>query len=226
MKIVIVTPVWGRPDISPAVIASWPRDETWSTLVVYSTDQEATWYAGCKTLFAPNSPLCGKFEAGARHAFEVLGADYVCIMGSDTLIPRLGWKRLEEYAQAGSSYVGFLDVWVVDSAQALYWSGYEGARAGEPVGPGRLISRALAERSKFSIYQADKKRSCDGEMTKIVGLPASAIVGADYAPVSLKDEGSITPMINYRHGIKAVLNATDFLEVNYPDLAHLAKHLA
>jgi len=225
MKITIVTPVWKRPAVSIPVIASWPRNEIWNTVIVGSEGAASReLYEGFGSYIEyPNKPLGAKFNAGILHALAE-GADYVLIMGSDTLATGDAWGRWQSLAVRGVAYAGVRDAWIVNAVEARLWPGYTNHRAGQPIGPGRLLSAATLRAS--ALYHPDLSFNLDASLDATLPEPDYVLELAESAGfASLKTSGSITSTGRYK-GVTETIRASEFLRFYHPDLIGLAPLLA
>lgn len=69
--------------------------------------------------------------------------DFTILIGSDDLICENTIYNYIHLHKEGIDYSGILDFKFIDKSGYWYWSGYNGAREGEPVGGGRFFSNRL-----------------------------------------------------------------------------------
>lgn len=146
----------------------------------------------------PNDPLGFKFNAAIRNAEQCYKPDAFMILGSDTFFLPTLWGEYVRMIDKGHTYIGIKDLYLWDwqDNHAAYWPGYIGRRAGESIGPGRVIlrERMVEYLGRWGgIYRDDINRSLDASATKRIGA-ADLIEGKSHLFVSCKAELSITPM--------------------------------
>lgn len=210
MRISFVTPIWGRPILTRLFLIAISRHIRHAILhhpdalvdaIIVGSEGDASRELVATTrepllhyVEHPNEPLGDKFNAGIRHALAQ-GSDYVLIMGSDQFfLPSFLDLWINE-ARAATPYSGVPDLFMYDpdAHRAAYWPGYSNHRAGQPIGPGRLIHRSLLEPYDGTLYRPDLARDLDA--TADANLPAPKLIpGKRHLFTSIKTPGSITPL--------------------------------
>jgi len=202
MKIVILTCVWKRPEITKIFfeqIELLKKYEYEIDCVSVGSEGEES-----RKLCEPyshyveykNLPLGDKWNAGARYCKD-LDFDYLLIMGSDQIVnPKILDVYYENYVR-NEEYVGVLDTYVIDLENKIvnYWDGYKRERTGQVIGPGRLIHKSLLEKIDYNLFDS-LNRNLDPTLDKKLPDPVK-IITKDFGFASIKSEISITPMKNY-----------------------------
>lgn len=145
----------------------------------------------------PNDPLGAKFNASIKTALDN-GAEYVLIMGSDTFFAPTIWAEYAKFIKEGVDYVGVPDLYMWDwrTDECVYWGGYRGTRAGEPIGPCRLIHRKLIPEGGL-LYTNWLNKNLDSSATKI--LPkARLFLSKPHLLTSCKGDTNITNIEAFR----------------------------
>lgn len=194
MNIAIVAPVWGRylrTELFWRAAQRLQRQwEPHQVSVFVSGDelqhrQLARRYGG-EFIEQDNELLGKKFNVAVEAAFHD-GADYTVIMGSDDIMsPVLGaqYKVLldEQPFYAGLSGLLFLDP-VGRRALGARGSGRPDERKGEPIGPGRVLSRTLVHGMWYNtnrpleIWPSHIKSAADWWMT--MNMRRFGVVGCE-----------------------------------------------
>jgi hypothetical protein len=178
MKIVIATAFWQRPDILrfyingaerlisdfkdqadiKCVLIGSPEDKSGSKDVIPKTSR----YIFAQT---NNVPLGAKWNAAVLKAKE-FKPDYVLFMGSDNIMSSNLFYEYMKYVKQGFDMVGTTDIYFINliTRQISYSHGYTNNRAGETIGPGRLLSGALLDKLGWKPYTDDLAKGLDGSM--------------------------------------------------------------
>jgi hypothetical protein len=155
VKVAVITAAWRRFALTALYwrwtqhLRAWwaPHEVLAITAVSQDRHEElAAAYDG-QAVRVPNEPLGRKFNA-AMFAARDAGADAVLVMGSDDFLCERTCRALLARCEAGVPYLGLADLYFMHlgTSQVRYWSGYLGARRGEPAGPGRLYRAELLDR--------------------------------------------------------------------------------
>lgn len=177
MKILMLIPVWRRPEVvamfmrhfhdnpcpyakvTPLFILS-PEDTAYRQVLKIIEGQEY-----CET---ENHPLGRKKNYGLKYAFN-LKWDYLMDMGSDDVYTPVLWSLYEDMFRAKVPYFGVRNLYVYDSLtdRALFVEGYHINRYDEvtAIGPGRCISREVALRC-FPLWDDNAPFGMDGHSDK------------------------------------------------------------
>ena len=150
-----------------------------------------------------NSPLGAK----CNRAVELLqDCDVLCGIGSDDLLCARAVQSLLD-AMADHDMAGLLDLYMYDLAKSalVYWPGYTGYRAGETVGPGRMVSRRLMDALDWAPFADELDQNLDRSMfEKLQPLDYSR------AAMSCSDAGGMLVDVK--------------TSVNINTMAHVRKH--
>lgn len=163
----------------------------------------------------PNSPLGAK----CNRAVQLLqDCDVLCGIGSDDLLCARSVAALLSSLSSGCDMAGLLDLYMYDLAKRdlIYWPGYQGVRAGETVGPGRMVSRRLMEAMGWQPFAEELDQNLDRSMfEKLQPLDFERVAlrckGIDGMLVDVKTRVNINPMPHIRKHAKGCR------AVGYPD---------
>jgi len=173
VKIALCTAVWRRHAVTELFWANiaqlrgwWDRHEV-VPIVAVSDDAAHRRMAPPDAVVceAPNDPLGAKFNTTVGAAGQ-LGADVVCVLGSDDLCcERVAGALLAEI-NAKTPYAGLQDLYFHDTltGRTGYWPGYAQRsphRATEPAGSHRLIRREVLDRLQWQLWDQDRNRGMD-----------------------------------------------------------------
>jgi hypothetical protein len=213
MKIVVLTCAWLRYDITKIfleqikVLQEYKPDEFEIELVVVGSKGKCEEQVKPYTkhyIHHTNLPLGKKWNAGLKYC-QQLQFDFILILGSDDILSTSGLDVYKRYIDAGYNYIGLKDFYVLNTINKKmnYWSGYEGKRAGETVGAGRLIARHLLEQVDFKLWKDEKNRNLDGSLTKHISK-------SDLKPAVINSKNNQVMLID----LKSKVNLGRF--ENYP----------
>lgn len=230
MKLGVLTCMWKRPEVFEIFATGLNRlkdNFNVITLSVGSEGKESMALCakyGINYISFYNKPLGSKFNTGMR-AMQQFNPDYVMILGSDDLISNAAMKRVLELCAKGHDVVGFTDVWFYDLIQKNlhYWPGYghrgdkaDASRAGEAIGLGRTLSRAILNKMNWQPWKPDVNVGLDWWMTqKLKGLKVIP------KTINLKNEGL------FAVDLKGKLNiCNQVMYTTQKDETDLSKHLS
>jgi hypothetical protein len=191
LRIAILSCLWKRPEVTELFAQGLNRLLKYNVypLVVGSEGAETQKIAkdyGLMYLERPNFPLGAKFNAGMQ-ALKRMSMDYVMVLGSDDFISDATFEYMAEWCHKGSDLIGFSDIWFYDvkTKTLRYWKGYDVPhRMGESQGAGRMLSRNILSKLKWSPWQSNANKGLDWTMTqRIKRIPHSRRV------FSLKEKG-------------------------------------
>lgn len=177
MHIHIITCVWQRPQIAQLffdhytqLLEQMPPSNTLSMCVCGSPNDNVLPLMPKWAHYTShsNQPLGNKWNK-ALEASKCIEFDYVLVMGSDDFINLEGLNWLFDQARKGFDFVGFKDMYMVDSAtkRVAYWRGYE-KRPNTTIGAGRLIKREVIEALNWKLWSPTKRKGLDGSMGRIM----------------------------------------------------------
>lgn len=125
-------------------------------VAVYSEDRDMR--KDCiKMARFKNRPLSRKWN----HAISMLrgvGFSHVVIMGSDDYMNEKTYKFLMDNVK-DYDVIGFEDIYFEKEGQFYYWSGY--TDRDDPIGAGRVYSKAFLERIDYNLFPQIKNRGLD-----------------------------------------------------------------
>lgn len=176
MKIVVLTCVWKRPNITKIFLEQFKALQAYNPsefeleLVVVGSEAKSKEIVTPYTthyIHYKNLPLGKKWNAGLAYC-ESLDFDVLLALGSDDIISTSCLSVYKRYIDEGFDYLGWQDFYLLDTSRKKmkYWSGYQGKRNGESVGAGRMFSRSLLEKLDFKLWDSHKNKGLDGSCTK------------------------------------------------------------
>ena len=217
MKFTILVPVWRRYetlklfntcierlkedyDIEVVAVGSEPGDKQICEALNYNYVQ------------APNNPLGGKLNYGLK-ACKRLESDAVLMLGSDDILSSNVMLYYIQQLKKGFDFVGFLDCYFMnlETKDMIYWKGYRGQRAGEPIGAWRCLSRNLLNRLNWEAWD-NQHHSVDYTMwNKLKGVKKHVTRCKDkFLLVDLKTSENVTKFRKFDNSeivhTKTVLN--------------------
>ena len=152
MKIMILMPVYKRPDILKTVIYYFKKLKTEHELFLISIlSREDRYFAenlntimGFHFITHPNKPLGAKKNAGMRYALQ-FDWDYFMDMGSDNIINPSLFDVYEPYLKQRFKFFGLLNTYMYDvnEKRGLFLENYND---GMCFGAGRMLNRDIVER--------------------------------------------------------------------------------
>lgn len=167
MRIVAVIPTYKRKKITTATI-NYLKQQTYplEAIVVVGSepnDREAAEIAGATYVNYSNDFLSAKIQAGVDRA-KKFSPDALLMAGSDDWLS-LNWiEKLVPYLPK-FDIIGGGKVYIFNysSKQLIYIPIYiDTPRYGEPLGPGRLISRRILDEVGWKLFNKTVRRSVDG----------------------------------------------------------------
>lgn len=168
-RLVLLTCVWQRPELSRIVLGAYRRIQRslagqidLKLLAVGSEGDDSRRLCEGEAfdyLEHPNTPLSHKWNAGVQAA-RSYDPDGIVFAGSDDLLSSGLFKTYTEKLSAGFDFFGLSDLYFFDaqSSQLRYWGGYARTRPerrGEPIGCGRCFSRDLLERTGWNLWPGE-----------------------------------------------------------------------
>lgn len=115
-----------------------------------------------------NHPLTDKWSSAVSRARDER-PDAVLIVGSDDQLCDGLLRYYVDLVVRGADYAGLVDQYFLRWSagwESIRFPGYVGARAGEPVGLGRLISSAVLDSLDWRPWHGSADRGLDGVMTR------------------------------------------------------------
>tara|TARA_R100000152_G_C6775315_1_gene203654 strand:- start:1295 stop:2089 length:795 start_codon:yes stop_codon:yes gene_type:complete len=147
-SILIATPIWRRPDIFKIFVKN--NKKYGDILAVGSEGARSRALAeklGCKYIESPNKPLGKKLNCRSRYFLENKKYTHMILLGSDDIISENIFNAIKlncnKYDLISWSDLYFYDI---NKDTGYYCSGYKNHRSGEPMAPGRCLSRRLVKK--------------------------------------------------------------------------------
>ncbi|MCO6501347.1 MAG: hypothetical protein J5I47_13360 [Vicingus serpentipes] len=200
MKIVVLTCIWKRPQITKIFLAQFKQLQDYAPenfkleLVVVGSEKDKS-KSLCEGITPhyiehPNKPLGSKWNAGVRYC-KSLDFDYLLATGSDDIISTSALEVYKRYTDEGFEYLGWKDFYLLDTIhqRMKYWAGYQTKRQGESVGAGRFFSKELIKKMDYSLWSEGKNIGLDGSLTKKIKqiAPKSVVIDARSNHVMMVD---------------------------------------
>jgi hypothetical protein len=161
-----------------------------------------------------NKPLGAKWTAALKKARET-NPQAVLVLGSDNVVNDALLLRWVEELRAGAEYVAPLDAyqWNPQQTTLIHWNGYEGQRAGEPIGSGRCFARALLDRIKWKVWKLDANRGLDWSTTQtLADVPHRArlirMSRGSCRHLGVKIRGAMSPSLHRHASSQSIAPAT------------------
>lgn len=167
-KVVAVIPVHGRLPLLPITIRRlYERNGVHTVICVGDglSEKAICIEAGACWAAHQNTPLGAKWNAGFLAAKE-LNPDAVLYVGSSDWLSD-DWLTVMEPLVSTHQMVGVPGCYFGDIAtevRLVYWPGYQGSRADETIGIGRMLSRQLLDSIGWKPFHDDKNSSLDRSM--------------------------------------------------------------
>jgi hypothetical protein len=175
MKVIILIPLWQRPDVFNLVAANlrhFIQNSPHSIRIVCVVSDEDPYYAdlmdiaiahGCNIFHHPNLPLAVKINEAVKDCYHLFEFDYLMNFGSDNLIHPDIWKIYNTPMERGEQFFGINNVYFVEPVRdrAIHYLQYNNQGA---IGAGRMIGykiiRSMMIR-RLLIYEPDRNRGLD-----------------------------------------------------------------
>jgi glycosyltransferase involved in cell wall biosynthesis len=168
-KILILTPVWRRPEIFEICLKGIKRIQQYKPkkfniqpLFILSESKavELVSQYGYEFIFVKNEPLGEKKNTGLTYALENFNFDYLMELGSDDIIINQYLELIEPYMDRQEKQFCLHNVYFIDTitGKTAYW---ETTRV---LGAGRCIHRSAIEavlKTKTPFWTPEKNRGMD-----------------------------------------------------------------
>lgn len=132
-------------------------------IMIYSTDEDGVFLSDQDVVASGqyrNDPLSIKWNAAVM-SLEDVEFDAVIILGSDDYIDEAFVQFVSDNID-GYDMMGFKDIYFKSEGHLYYWQGYQNQRQGEPIGAGRVYTKAFLERIKYNLFHEARNRGLDG----------------------------------------------------------------
>jgi hypothetical protein len=205
-RFLIATPIYGRFDLFEKFVKN---NSKYADIMAVGSQGDVSRsiceklgvaYAEC-----PNQPFGRKLNERVRYFLKNKQYSHIIFLGSDNLIDDNYFNAINREVDEGWHCVSWKDIYFYDyyDEKCLYWKGYTNSpREGEPLAPGRCMSRALITQlseSDGELWPEDVKIHPDGHVwkNKVSKIRSHKIL-------SLKDENALIV------DIKKDINITSF----------------
>ena len=183
-KLIVLTAMHGRHSTVKYCMEKMPFIEK---VIAYTTHDDEEFLSGIDKLgkvWCVNEPLSKKWN-DALKAIRHEDFDAIIVLGSDDYIDEAFVRFVSENIDKYDA-IGFRDIYYEKDGQLYYWSGYEGKRHGEPIGAGKVFTKAFLEKIDFNLWTKAKNSGLDGVSWKVTRANTDKILTA-----SIKEEGLI-----------------------------------
>lgn len=175
MTILILIPLWKRPEIVKAVFKNlwrFKKEVSWTVevLAIISPEDPSARHleALCNDFnvekcWFKNDPLGRKLNAGINYALKKFDFDYLMNFGSDDLIHPKIEQLYELYIKNEIKLFGIDSLYFTDLKKTFYFKCYTDNFA---VGAARMIHKSIFEKLKVKgtgLYSDHINRGCDGD---------------------------------------------------------------
>jgi acetyltransferase-like isoleucine patch superfamily enzyme len=200
-KILIATPMWKRHHIFE-FWAERMKPFGCDILVVGSEGEVSKNLVekyGFIYLERPNTPLGAKFNARAEYFLDNDQYTHLVLVGSDDIICPKAFRLIENHISR-YDIISWMDCYYYEwkTGKIAYMPGFKGERAGEPMAPGRCISRRVVEHMGSQMWSSQLKRYPDGNLWKKLRRYANQIHLScrenDCAIVDIKSDFNLNSM--------------------------------
>lgn len=167
-KVVAVIPVHGRLPLLPLTIRRLYKRNGVDVVICVGdgiAEKAICKEAGAKWVSYQNLPLGAKWNAGFMAAKEY-NPDAVLYVGSSDWLSD-NWLTAMEPLVNQHQMVGVPGCYFGDigyEVRLVYWPGYQGTRADETIGIGRMLSKKLLDAIDWKPFHDDKSSSLDRSM--------------------------------------------------------------
>jgi len=210
MKILILVPLWQRPEITKiwAYSMGYFLTEGISVLTILSREDpyyhenlDIIHHSGFEVCYFENKPLGRKLNAGIEYALEAYDFDYLMNLGSDDILHPGLLSLYDPYIKAKNLFFGLDKVYFFDYikhklglTEAYLW------------GAGRMISREILEKIRIKgsfLYESKYERGLDCNSIENI----KKLLNIDYLQVKTED-------FPYLVDIKSEFGINDFILMN------------
>jgi hypothetical protein len=162
----IATPIWKRPEVFKIFVKN--NGKYANILAVGSEKQRSRLLAeslGCSYIESPNRPIGNKFNARIKYFLKNKQYSHIILLGSDDIICDVVFEKILKNAKK-YDLISWKDIYYYDiiNRHGVYSSGYNNHRKGEPLAPGRCLSRKLIESIGPNMWSPNVDRSPDANL--------------------------------------------------------------
>jgi hypothetical protein len=167
-KILVSTLCWKRPQVFDAFCDHFKnKHKAKHILVAGSQGDECTDIVRkheVRYTVADNRRLGYKANESIRLA-KGLDYDYILLTGSDDFMSAKMWDFYSNYQ---GDYLCLKDLYFyhTPTKRTIYWKGYEGSRAGQPIGAFQLIKREVVEAMEHTLFDEKLSYPCEVSVFK------------------------------------------------------------
>lgn len=164
-KFLIATTMWKRPEVFKVFVQN--NKKYADILTVGSEGSKSRNLAeglGCIYLEAPNEPLGRKFNYRTRW-FAKSKYTHIILLGSDDIISDSIFNKIKQEAN-NYDLISWKDLYFynLETGEGYYSYGYSNHRKGEPLAPGRCISKNAVINLGVDLWPNGLKKHPDGKL--------------------------------------------------------------
>ena len=164
-KILIATVMWKRHHILELFVNN---NKKYGDILVVGSEGEKSEklvnQLGCFYLECPNEPLGRKLNKRVEWFLKNDGYTHIIFLGSDNLISEEIFLNIKEMVKY-YDIISWKDIYMLDydNLNILYSCGYKNKRRGEPLAPGRCISKEFIKKNN-TLWDSSIKKYPDGKI--------------------------------------------------------------
>jgi len=164
----IATVIWGRFDLFKIFVKHY-QQFGFDILVIGSegkSSRDLCENLGCIYIEHPNTPLTKKFNKRVEYFMKHKEYTHLFMVGSDDFLDKKGMELLLRHSKT-YDIVQWNDIYYYNMVtnETIYSYGYKGTRRnGEPLAPGRCISRKVIEKLNGSLWGVNTNSSPDSKL--------------------------------------------------------------
>ncbi len=228
MRIAFTTNVWGRFEIlnvwNKAVehIKKAYPDIDIIKIACGSEGHKSRKYCetlGMEYIESKNRPLAQKNNNRLRFT-KKFKPDYVILLGSDDIINLTLFEKYLELIAKGFDLIELKDIYYFNApdGKAAYCRGYTNFRKGEPIAPGRVISKKLLDKYDWNLWTGTQSPDYYAykKLKDIKNKVSISLIYSKMALLDIKSKNNITPFKVRNNNY--LIDAEQFLETCFPYL--------
>lgn len=170
-------------------------------VMIYSNDEDGEFLDQFENVIGKakvkNNPLSFKWNTAIKCLAQV-EFDAVILLGSDDYVDEKFFQFVSSEID-GCDMIGFKDIYFMDDDQLYYWPGYLNHRKGEPVGAGKVYSKAFLESIGYNLFPEFNDVGLDGISWRVVKrvnakVKIFSLLENDLFIVDVKDDHSMNTL--------------------------------
>ncbi len=167
-KFLIGTVFWKRYDLFKMFVRHHQRMGL-DILVIGSEGEKSKKFCedlGCIYIEHPNSPLHLKFNRRVKYFLNQEKYSHLILLGSDDFIDDVVLSEIKELSKK-YDVISWKDIYYhnIKNGNSMYSNGYKGtSRSGEPLAPGRCISKKVVKQLKGNLWSTNGPATPDANV--------------------------------------------------------------